>query len=44
MPQKKNPDCFELIRGKTGRVVGNLTNLLVTIKGCPYLQSGFAGG
>ncbi len=35
MPQKKNPDCFELIRGKTGRVVGNLTNLLVTIKGLP---------
>jgi argininosuccinate lyase len=35
MPQKKNPDCFELIRGKTGRVVGNLTNLLFTIKGLP---------
>ena len=35
MPQKKNPDCFELIRGKTGRVVGNLTNLLVMIKGLP---------
>ena len=35
MPQKKNPDCFELIRGKTGRVIGNLTNLLVTIKGLP---------
>jgi len=35
MPQKKNPDCFELIRGKTGRVVGNLTNLLITIKGLP---------
>jgi len=35
MPQKKNPDCFELIRGKTGRVVGNLNNLLVTIKGLP---------
>ena len=35
MPQKKNPDCFELIRGKTGRVIGNLSNLLVTIKGLP---------
>ena len=35
MPQKKNPDSFELIRGKTGRVIGNLTNLLVTIKGLP---------
>lgn len=35
MPQKKNPDCFELIRGKTGRMIGNLTNLLVTIKGLP---------
>lgn len=35
MPQKKNPDSFELIRGKTGRMIGNLTNLLVTIKGLP---------
>ena len=35
MPQKKNPDSFELIRGKTGRIIGNLTNLLVTIKGLP---------
>ncbi len=35
MPQKKNPDCFELIRGKTGRVIGNLTSLLVMIKGLP---------
>ena len=35
MPQKKNPDCFELIRGKTGRVVGNLQNLCVAIKGLP---------
>lgn len=35
MPQKKNPDSFELIRGKTGRILGNLTNLLVTIKGLP---------
>jgi argininosuccinate lyase len=35
MPQKKNPDSFELIRGKTGRLIGNLQNLLVTIKGLP---------
>ncbi len=35
MPQKKNPDCYELVRGKTGRIVGNLTNLLVTVKGLP---------
>ena len=35
MPQKKNPDFAELIRGKTGRVYGNLTQLLVTCKGLP---------
>jgi argininosuccinate lyase len=35
MPQKKNPDVAELARGKTGRVVGNLTSLLVTMKGLP---------
>jgi argininosuccinate lyase len=35
MPQKRNPDLFELIRGKTGRAVGNLSALLVTIKGLP---------
>ena len=35
MPQKKNPDSLELIRGKTGRVVGNLTALLVSVKGIP---------
>ncbi len=35
MPQKKNPDFAELIRGKTGRVYGNLTQLLVTMKGLP---------
>ena len=35
MPQKKNPDVAELTRGKTGRLVGNLTALLVTIKGLP---------
>lgn len=35
MPQKKNPDMAELIRGKTGRVYGNLTGLLTTLKGLP---------
>ena len=35
MPQKKNPDFAELIRGKTGRVVGDLVALLVTLKALP---------
>ena len=35
MPQKKNPDCYELVRGKTGRIVSNLTNLLIAVKGLP---------
>lgn len=35
MPQKKNPDMAELIRGKTGRVYGNLTALLTVMKGLP---------
>ncbi len=35
MPQKKNPDIPELIRGKTGRVYGNLISLLTTMKGLP---------
>jgi argininosuccinate lyase len=35
MPQKINPDVLELIRGKTGRAIGNLTSLLVLIKGLP---------
>ena len=35
MPQKKNPDIAELARGKTGRIYGNLTCLLTTIKGLP---------
>ncbi|MDF1535643.1 MAG: argininosuccinate lyase [bacterium] len=35
MPQKKNPDSAELVRGKTGRMIGNLTSLLVTLKGLP---------
>ena len=35
MPQKKNPDVAELVRGKSGRAVGDLTALLVTLKGLP---------
>lgn len=35
MPQKKNPDSMELVRGKTGRVIGDLTTLLVVLKGTP---------
>lgn len=35
MPQKKNPDVAELIRGKTGRLYGNLLSLLTTLKGLP---------
>jgi argininosuccinate lyase len=35
MPQKKNPDLLELVRGKSGRVIGDATSLLVTVKGLP---------
>ena len=35
MPQKKNPDAWELIRGKTGRITGALMGLLTTLKGLP---------
>ncbi|MFV0260241.1 MAG: argininosuccinate lyase, partial [Acidimicrobiales bacterium] len=35
MPQKKNPDIAELARGKAGRVIGDLTGLLATLKGLP---------
>ena len=35
MPQKKNPDIAELVRGKTGRVYGALISLLTTMKGIP---------
>ncbi|MFT9497396.1 argininosuccinate lyase [Anaerosolibacter sp.] len=35
MPQKKNPDVAELIRGKTGRIYGNLMNILTIMKGLP---------
>ncbi len=36
MPQKKNPDVAELARGKAGRLIGNLTGLLVALKGMPF--------
>jgi argininosuccinate lyase len=36
MPQKKNPDFAELIRGKAGRQIGNLVSLLTLLKGLPY--------
>jgi argininosuccinate lyase len=35
LPQKKNPDIAELARGKSGRLIGNLTGLLATLKGLP---------
>jgi len=35
MPQKQNPDIFELARGKTGRITGHLSGLLTTLKGLP---------
>jgi argininosuccinate lyase len=35
MPQKKNPDLLELVRGKTGRMIGHATALMVTMKGLP---------
>jgi argininosuccinate lyase len=35
MPQKKNPDAYELMRGKAGRLIGNLNALLVALKGLP---------
>ena len=36
MPQKKNPDVAELARGKSGRLIGNLTGLLATFKALPF--------
>ena len=35
MPQKKNPDAYELMRGKTGRLIGDLNSLFITMKGLP---------
>ena len=43
MPQKKNPDIAELARGKSGRLIGNLTGLLATLKGADLVQ-GDGGG
>ena len=39
MPQKKNPDAAELVRGHTGRIVGCLTALMITMKGLPLAYS-----
>ena len=39
MPQKRNPDAAELVRGKAGRVIGALTGLLVVMKGLPLTYS-----
>ena len=39
MPQKKNPDAAELVRGHAGRIVGSLTSLMVTMKGLPLAYS-----
>ena len=35
MPQKKNPDALELIRGKAGRLTGNLMGIMAVMKGIP---------
>lgn len=39
MPQKKNPDAAELVRGHSGRIIGSLTSLMVTMKGLPLAYS-----
>ena len=39
MPQKRNPDAAELVRGKSGRVIGALTALLIVMKGLPLAYS-----
>ncbi len=39
MPQKKNPDAAELVRGHAGRIVGSLTSLMITMKGLPLAYS-----
>jgi argininosuccinate lyase len=36
MPQKKNPDCLELVRGRAGQSLGELVNMLATLKGLPF--------
>ena len=39
MPQKRNPDAAELVRGKSGRIIGALSGLLITLKGLPLAYS-----
>src|SRR6185312_14377546 len=39
MPQKKNPDPLELVRGKSGRALGHLVSLLTTLKGLPSVYN-----
>jgi argininosuccinate lyase len=39
MPQKRNPDAAELVRAKSGRIVGSLSGLLLTLKGLPLAYS-----
>ena len=39
MPQKRNPDAAELVRGHSGRIVGALTSLMITMKGLPLAYS-----
>jgi argininosuccinate lyase len=39
MPQKRNPDAAELVRGKAGRIIAGLTNLLIMLKGLPLTYS-----
>jgi argininosuccinate lyase len=39
MPQKKNPDAAELVRGHSGRIIGALTSLMITMKGLPLAYS-----
>jgi argininosuccinate lyase len=39
MPQKRNPDAAELVRGKSGRIIGDLAGLLVVMKGLPLAYS-----
>ncbi len=39
MPQKRNPDAAELVRAKSGRIIGSLTGLLITLKGLPLAYS-----
>ena len=44
MPQKKNPDALELIRGKGGKLIGNLTGMMAVMKGTPTTYNKASGG